>query len=109
MSDHQEKPGRDSVEFGPDIGDGTHASIRHRPDGTLEFGAARIVKQGENIAGSHIVFATRAEDGQFDIVDELDMTEAAPSERGAGPAKVTTDAYRDGWDRIFSRVKPALA
>jgi len=102
----------DIVELGPELGNGMRVGVRHTADHRMEVGQVRVPQEGENLTGCRLLMGKS--DGQRMFVeDELDlrggcrdeasMPHAATYEQGSRgrPAKVTTDEYREGWDRIF--------
>lgn len=72
----------------------------------VSAGQLRAVKDGQPIRGELVKLSPRADSERLFDVETL----AKPSElgsRGKGPAKVASDAYRDGWDNIFGARKPS--
>lgn len=94
-------PGPDRLSMGPDIGGGVHPYIRHMPDHTIRTGFFQEHDPKDDVASRPLVHLSHV--GPGPIYDVEDVASAAVQEaRGtAGPAKVATRAYRDGWDRIF--------
>lgn len=66
-------------------------------------GGARLVALSERPnAGKSLVQLRHVESNEYDIESELTYNAPGASE---GPPKVTSDAYRIGWDGIFGRKK----
>lgn len=78
--------------------------IRAREE-RIETGELRALQEGRPIVGE--IVTLRPRDANPRVCDVTDSY-AAPTARAAqlghkGPAKVATDAYRDGWDEIFGQ------
>jgi len=84
----------DTLIMGPSVdGAGSRICIRHLPDHEIELGVVRPLRDGQPIAsGSEVV-----------SLEHLGGSEYSVEHIYGGPAKVTSDAYRAGWDRIFGR------
>jgi hypothetical protein len=99
--DHDECPGKgkDLVRLG-DPGDGRLCPfIRHRADCSVQTGFLRKVREGEPILAGAIELGNPQGNGVYEVLDEV-----PPMVReSSGPAKVATDAYRNGWDGIFGK------
>jgi len=94
MADSKKSCDGDDVVFtGTPKSDGTTPYLRHHPDHTLELG---VFSKPSETKPANMTLRSRdgADDGVYDIIEE------GPSV-GSGPAKVTNDAYRNGWDSIF--------
>lgn len=98
-----------------------HDHDRVRP--ILETGDGRVLALRCHNGAKEVITLKRAEDGKplhhelvslskaSDGTGEYDMTSLYKPEsagRGDGPAKVTSDAYRDGWETIFGAKSAAL-
>ena len=96
--DDSECPKGDVLLQGPDLGDGSRPFVRHRADCSVVSGVLRPLQHGKPI-GDGVVLVKPREDGTSlcDVV-EVPLPERTGSK---GPCKVTTSAFRDGWDRIF--------
>lgn len=116
-SDHDDGgcPGtkRDVLELGPDLGDGHHPYVRHRPNCTLETGIIKAKQPGNDEAAPRcdgIVRLSHIGPGQVYTVETLYERSRPPTDVAAaqhsGPAMVASDDYRNGWDRIFGSPKP---
>lgn len=79
-------------------------------EGRVETGELREAKDGQPIVGELVKLSQRPEHDRLFDVEVLAKgalpasTENAPSRKG--PAKVSTDAYRTGWDAIFGAPRP---
>ena len=85
--------------------------IRKRAD-RLEVGAVHPLKNGAPINGEVVSLKPRPEFPLLcDVKTELEAPEAARADtasRGrSGPPQVATDSYRENWDRIWNKSKPA--
>jgi hypothetical protein len=113
MSDDNKKDdccGKDMLVPGPDLGNGYRAFSRHMPDHTVVQGVMRPLKDGEPIMSGGVFALTPRNDGTpvCDVkpIDIPGLPEpmcdcACSGEGHAGPARVSTPAFRSGWDRIF--------
>ena len=89
------------------VGDKGFAIVRKRSDDApLEAGVVRPMREGEPIHGE-LVSLTRATDEApvFDVKVHYDgrpkpTTDTASTRKG--PARVASEAFRDGWDAVFS-------
>lgn len=78
-------------------------------DQTLEVGEMRPVQEGKPLSGEIVKLRPRAGSPRIcDVETQLSREEldrargvAAPSLGHAGPARVTSDAYRSNWDAIY--------
>lgn len=91
--DDHEKPGKDFVIFGPEQQDGSAPYLRHRSDDGLEVGFSRAVQVGTAVDPEAEVVRLSGEGPVYEV--------ETLQPRGKGPAKVTSAAYRQGWDTIF--------
>lgn len=71
--------------------------LRARPNGDVEVGQLRSVREGQPIHGELV--ALRPREGS-PLIDVQVLHDARPPATGR-PAKVATAAFRAGWDRIF--------
>lgn len=114
MADEDDKKGggcpgatRDLMHLGPDIGNGLHPFVRHRPGCNMEAGFITPSKPSGNDEAAPrcdgIVRLTHSGPGPVFDVESLYEREAPTDVAGSrdGPAMVATDAFRSGWDRIF--------
>jgi len=75
------------------LDDGTYVGVRHRPNHDAELCKMIPMKDAESVpAGIELSF--RNKDGIYEIV--------SPGLKN-GPARVTTNKYRKGWDNIFTQ------
>jgi hypothetical protein len=92
----------DILELGPELGNGMRVGVRHTADHQMQVGQVRPVREGENLVGGRYLLGKT--DGQRMIVEsELDLRGGCAATAGeqVGPAMVTSDEYREGWDRVF--------
>lgn len=90
-------PSSDTVLLGPTLPSGQVPFLRQQGD-VLSGGLARIVEDGEPIGASEELLALERIEG-----DKYSARSIYGSPRG--PSKVATNAYRSGWDNIFSQNK----
>lgn len=64
-------------------------------------GVMRPIREGEAIHGNCFYLKRRGDSDVYDVED-VPVPDSAES---AGPAKVSTPAFRKGWDRIFGDVE----
>jgi hypothetical protein len=89
-------PSSDTVLLGPTLPSGQVPFIRQQGE-TLSGGFARVVEDGEPVGTSEELIALERIEG--------DVYKAKTLYAPKGPSKVTTNAYRNGWDNIFSQTK----
>ena len=94
---------KDVVLLGPPTADGGGVHVIRARDERIETGELRALQEGRPIVGDIVTLKPREANPRV-----CDVTESytAPSVRAAqlghkGPAKVATNAYREGWDEIF--------
>jgi len=102
---------RDVLHLGPELPGGFHPYVRHRPGCTVESGIIKArPDQGNDEAMPNcdgiIRLSSTGTPNTFDV-ESLYEKAAPPTDVASrsGPAMVSTDAYRDGWDRIFGAPK----
>ncbi|MDB4945520.1 MAG: hypothetical protein JWP97_5054 [Labilithrix sp.] len=106
----------DVVLLGGPTADGGGIHVLRARNEQIETGELRALEHGKPITGEVVTLKPR--EGSPRICDVTDSFEtkpaglralgAAPRTGHKGPAKVATDAYRQGWDEIFgSRPKPS--
>ena len=80
--------------------DGKSYGIVRRRDDEIQLGTLRHLEEGKPIHGELVRLRQRADaPALFDVETE----DGATSDRAVtGPAKVSTAAYRKGWDSIWS-------
>jgi hypothetical protein len=94
--------------------DGQGLQVLRRRDGRVEAGAARPLRHGQPIQGEVVRLKPRKE---FPLLCDVEVEVAAPKSPGVqsadeptgtgrkGPARVTTERYRENWDAIWARPK----
>jgi hypothetical protein len=112
---NSEKP-LDQMLLGPQVTpDGGRTFIRRQPN-QMSGGICRPLKHGEALMGD-VVQLQRVEGDLYNVVENLpSMTNLRPSidprppieSRASGPAMVSSDAYRSGWENVFG-AKKAIA
>ena len=105
-------PAQDVVILGPPTADGAGVHVLRARDEKVEVGELRALEEGRPIVGEIVTLAPRKDNPRVcDVKDSY----RAPSSAGAaaalalahkGPAKISTEAYRDGWDEIFGKKPP---
>lgn len=100
-----ERSPTDIVFLGPPTADGAGVHVLRAREERLEAGELRTLQEGRPIAGEVLTLAPRKDNPRVCDVRE---SYAPPTARHAskGPAKVATDAYRDGWDEVFGKNPP---
>ena len=84
--------------------DGSAPYVRVK-DGTVERGTAVATKEGRPIGPeAHLVSITRRPDEWWDVSEYQDVSQATAAI--TKPAKVTSRAYRSGWDTLWG-AKPS--
>ena len=93
--------------------DALHILRQRAADAPLEAGVLRPMAEGKPVTGE-LVSLRQREDMPvlFDVETELDLRpsdkDTVPAaDRAPGPARVTSDAYRKGWDAIWGDRRPA--
>lgn len=104
MAEDNKCPDDDVLHLGPDLGNGTHPFVRHRPDHSIEAGLARPFKDGEPLNfcgdGAAVHLSHRGPGAVYDVED---LYTPEKSEAKSGPSMVNSSEFRDGWDRIFGK------
>lgn len=93
-------PKRDIVWIGPKSADGRRPSIRRDLHGTVSVSAISDL-DSPSVADSVLELRHVAGD-RYEVMSEILLT-------ASGPAQVATDAYRDGWSRIFGKAEVGQA
>lgn len=103
-----------AVVLGP-VDDKSFAILRQRAeDAPLEAGVVRPMREGEPIHGE-LVSLSRPEASSpvLDVKVHYDgrpkaraTDTASPALPHKGPARVTSEAFREGWDAVFRRGEP---
>lgn len=79
--------------------DGEGVRVLRARDGKLETGEVRALKEGVPVSGEVVTLTQRKEHPALWDVDVHCRTK--PTRSHAGPARVSSRAYRDNWDVIF--------
>ena len=103
-------PGSDDVVLvrGP-TGDGQGVDIVRKRGERLELGELRAAAEGKSLHGELVRLHARSAPGLYDVEVVYDTgaprppAPAAKARAHAGPARVATDEYRDGWERVFAQ------
>ena len=100
----------DVVLLGPPTADGAGVHVLRARDERIEAGELRALQEGRPITGEIVTLKPRGSNPHIcDVMDSYVPSGSASSAPQAslaqlghkGPAKVATDAYREGWDEIF--------
>jgi hypothetical protein len=81
---------------------GDYTYVRHLPDHSAEVGVLRIPEEGKSMQ-SPIALKAVNDQGLFEVEDL--RSSGGPTQTTKGPAKITTEEYRTGWNRIFGGSK----
>lgn len=91
---------QDVVLLGPPTADGAGVHVIRAREERIETGELRALQEGKPIAGEVLTLKPRKENPRVcDVADSFSADGARHSSKG--PAKVSSQAYRDGWDEIF--------
>ncbi|MBL8741844.1 MAG: hypothetical protein JNK04_12140 [Myxococcales bacterium] len=97
-------PPRDVVFVRGPSEDGQGVSILRLREDRVETGELRAAKEGQPVHGELVRLEQRPEHERLydvEVLAEAPKRPAAPARKG--PAKVASEAYRDGWDQIFGK------
>ena len=97
-------PSKDIVFLGPPTADGGGVHVIRARDERIETGELRALQEGRPIVGDIVTLKPRdANPRVCDVTDSYSAPRGsrAPQVGHKGPAKVATNAYREGWDEIF--------
>ncbi len=100
---------KDIVILGPPTADGGGVHILRAREERIETGELRAMEEGRPIVGEVVTLKPRdANPRVCDVTSSFNPGGLAPSPRSPqkGPAKVSTRAYREGWDEIFGTKRP---
>ena len=75
--------------------------VRYREGHEPEIGLLKALKDGESTSDEVVSLSPDKGNTPFFRVNTI-----AEGWTHKGPAKVSTDAYRTGWDHMFGKVKP---
>ena len=93
--------------LGPPTADGAGVHVIRARDEHIETGELRALQEGKPISGEVITLTPRESNPRVCDVTES-FSSAGAGARAKGPAKVATEAYRQGWDEIFGpKPKPS--
>jgi hypothetical protein len=90
----------DEMVVGPSMVDGKRCYVRHTSNHEIQVGIVSPTSEGAPV-GDNVVVLERQGDGPVYSVRPL-----FEERRTSGPAKVTTPAYRKGWETIFGARVP---
>ncbi|MEM8607880.1 MAG: hypothetical protein AAGF92_12285 [Myxococcota bacterium] len=79
--------------------DGKSLGVLRRRHDEIQVGTLRTLEQGKPIHGELVKLRKRDDSPLFDVETQDAMPTSAET---SGPAKVSTPAYRAGWDSIWS-------
>ncbi len=105
--DAADAPERDVVFVGGPSDDGAGVEVLRLKGDELSAGELRAVKEGQPIHGDLLRLSRRADHERLFDVEVLAEPPRAATGPRKGPAKVTSEAYRQGWDNVFSSRKDA--
>jgi hypothetical protein len=88
--------------------DGEGQRVIRAREGRLEVGEVRPLKEGRPISGEVVSLTPRADAPRVcDVKVHVKVPETAPNALPhKGPARVSSGAYREGWDALFG-ARPA--
>ncbi|MBS2019746.1 MAG: hypothetical protein JST00_43185 [Deltaproteobacteria bacterium] len=99
--------GLDVVVLGPPTSDGAGVHVLRARDEKIEAGELRALQEGRPISGEVVTLEPRKENPRVcDVRSSYVPPSHASTTTGAphkGPARVSSQAYRDGWDEIFGQ------
>ena len=96
--DHEDCGGKDVMTLGPILEDGARPYVRHRPGCGIETGFAKPAVDGQPVGLSDSVIQLDHEsNGIYNVKTLYERPRTTD-----GPPQVSTEAFRSGWDRIFS-------
>lgn len=79
--------------------DGQGLRVIRAREGRLEAGEVRPLKEGQPLSGGDVVRLHPRKDNPR--ICDVDVQYSMPTVGHAGPARVSTQAFRDNWDTIF--------
>lgn len=105
MSDAPAKdaPATDVVLLGPPTTDGAGVHVIRAREERIETGELRALREGKPITGEIVTLEPRKDNPRVCDVKE---SYRPHTHTHKGPANVSTDAYREGWDEVFGNKKP---
>lgn len=87
------------VLLGPPTADGVGVHVLRAREERLEVGELRPIQEGKPLIGEIVTLAPRKDNPR--VCDVKDSYQPPALMGHKGPAKVATEAYREGWDEIF--------
>lgn len=100
----------DIVKVGPDLGEGVRPFVRQKGE-EVAAGVLCPMREGQPLNGADVVALHPTGEPDAFRVETLyaggKAAAPAPAGESKGPAKVTTPAYRQGWDALFGK-KPTV-
>lgn len=102
MADDPEPKDSDVLLVHSPTDDGQGARVIRAREGAVEVGELRAVKQGAPLVSGEVVkLEPRPESPRlFNVQVQYKVPAASPH---AGPARVTSSAYRRNWDTVFGK------
>lgn len=95
-------PAGDVLKLGPEMADGRRPFIRHGADHSIRAGVASPIQDGASIPqGVDVVALEHLEGDEYKVTPMLEQ-----SSTRKGPAKVSSQAYRSGWEALFGKKNP---
>ncbi len=104
MSEEKKCPIKDEITLGPDLGGGIYPAVRHAADHTIHVGTVRLREEGQPLT-NHTLILDPKEGSTFNVIGEV-TAKGETRESPGGPAMVSSNAYRNGWDRLFGGKQP---
>ncbi len=100
------RPSGDVAILGGPTERGDGVQILRLREGHVEVGELRAAPEGKPILGESVRLHPRADEPRICDVEviapsPIPRAKDTAGERGKGPAKVATPAYRSGWDAVF--------
>lgn len=94
---------RDIVLIGPPTADGAGVHVLRAREERIETGELRGIQEGRPITGEIVTLQPRQDNPRIcDVKQSYAPPATAYLPLGhKGPANVSTEAYREGWDEIF--------
>ena len=92
-------PPKDVVLLGPATSDGAGVHVIRAREERIEVGELRALQEGRPITGEIVTLEPRKDNPR--VCDVKDSYKPIAMATHKGPANVSNDAYREGWDEIF--------
>lgn len=101
-------PSSDVLVLGGPTDDGEGARVLRVQDHAVSVGEIRPLAEGKSIHGEVVALTPRAESPRVcDVRTLYAPRDAPPADRShAGPARVASAAFRQGWEAIFAKDAP---